>query len=111
MSTAGHYGKTTTGASLPECRAPREGGCPIYRAPPVPVVLYGTDAEHYGKSKEVTRGGPRESFSIVLRAEPGCASPIRSLRALLKTALRLHGLRCVRLEPIASQDVTVGVGG
>jgi hypothetical protein len=35
----------------------------------------------------------RPSFTIVLRPEPG-VDPIPALRAVLKGALRQHGLRC-----------------
>jgi hypothetical protein len=37
----------------------------------------------------------RPVFVLRLRAEPGVANPVLALRALLKTALRRFGLRCV----------------
>ena len=36
----------------------------------------------------------RPTFVITLRPERNIADPIRALRALLKSALRRHGLRC-----------------
>ena len=36
----------------------------------------------------------RPTFTITLRPERNIADPIRALRALLKSALRRHGLRC-----------------
>lgn len=37
----------------------------------------------------------RPIFVLRLRAEPHLTDPIRSLRALLKAALRRYGLRCL----------------
>ncbi len=37
----------------------------------------------------------RPVFTIVLRPEPHCLDPIKALRAILKHALRSHGLRCI----------------
>jgi hypothetical protein len=37
----------------------------------------------------------RPVFTIVLRPEPHCLEPIKALRAVLKNALRSHGLKCV----------------
>lgn len=34
-------------------------------------------------------------FTIKLRPEPSVLDPIKALRALLKTALRRFGLRCI----------------
>jgi hypothetical protein len=42
------------------------------------------------------------TFHIALRPEPGNSDPERSLRAMLKTALRRYGLRCITAE--ASED-------
>jgi hypothetical protein len=44
----------------------------------------------------------RLTFHIALRPEPGNSDPERSLRAMLKTALRRYGLRCITAE--ASED-------
>jgi len=41
---------------------------------------------------------PPRAFVLRLVAERGVADPIRSLRALLKVALRRYGLRCVAIE-------------
>ena len=40
----------------------------------------------------------RETFVITLRAERDVLDPIRSLRALLKAALRRYGLRCIDIR-------------
>jgi hypothetical protein len=44
-------------------------------------------------SSEPAKDG-RPTFTLVLRPEPDVADPVRALRALLKFALRRHGLRC-----------------
>jgi hypothetical protein len=41
---------------------------------------------------------PRQ-FTITLRAEPGVQDPVRELKALLKVALRQHGLKCLLCAP------------
>jgi hypothetical protein len=43
----------------------------------------------------------RTEFVIVLRAERGVddEQAIRALRQILKSALRLHGMRCLSAEP------------
>jgi hypothetical protein len=48
-----------------------------------------------------------ESFTLILRAEPGNwrTSPVLRLRGALKTLLRAFGLRCLSVKPI---DVTAG---
>lgn len=43
----------------------------------------------------VNRPPPPGGFVVVLRPEAGCAEPIVALRRLLKTALRVHRLRCI----------------
>ena len=40
------------------------------------------------------------TFVLRLRAEPHLTDPIRSLRALLKAALRRYGLRCVEISEV-----------
>ena len=40
---------------------------------------------------------PARQFTITLRANPHVADPMRELKALLKLALRKHGLRCLLL--------------
>jgi hypothetical protein len=103
MSTTGHYGNSTTG-SLP-ARVPSTAGGrgPFFiRALPVPVVLTGTEQSgEESEESKVTRSGPApERYALVLTPMPGCLSPVRSLRALLKAALRVHGLRCTRCEAV-----------
>jgi hypothetical protein len=39
-------------------------------------------------------------FRLVLRPTPQCLDPIRSLRHLLKRALRSYGLRCISAEEV-----------
>jgi hypothetical protein len=40
----------------------------------------------------------RPTYLLVLRAEKGVLDPVRALRALLKTALRRFGLRCISAD-------------
>jgi hypothetical protein len=53
----------------------------------------------------------RPTFAIVLRPEPYCLDPIRALRAVLKRALRDHGLRCIgvaeRLSVTSASSVAI----
>jgi hypothetical protein len=47
----------------------------------------------------------RPTFTLTLRAEPGVDDPIRALRAVVKAALRRHGLRCISaVENEATED-------
>ena len=46
----------------------------------------------------MTPEAPRQ-FSIVLRAAPGVADPARALKAVLKHAGRVHGLKGLLLAP------------
>jgi hypothetical protein len=39
----------------------------------------------------------RPVFVVTLRPEKHCLEPVRALRAVLKLALRSHGLRCVEV--------------
>ena len=50
------------------------------------------------RQREMSAPEPRQ-FSLVLRAEPGIADPLRELRQLLKLALRRHGFRCLLCAP------------
>jgi hypothetical protein len=43
----------------------------------------------------------RPSFVLELRPTPQCASPIRSLRWVLKNALRAHQLRAVSVREVS----------
>jgi hypothetical protein len=41
---------------------------------------------------------PAPIFIVKLRPEAGCTDPIKAVRALLKTAMRRFGLRCLSAE-------------
>ena len=47
----------------------------------------------------------RPTFLLTFRPEPGVDNPIRALRALLKMALRRHGLRCVSADAYAETTI------
>lgn len=49
-------------------------------------------------SQNSTPAQARSIFVLRLRAEPHLTDPIKSLRALLKAALRRYGLRCVEIS-------------
>jgi hypothetical protein len=49
------------------------------------------------------------AFVVTFRAEPG-VDATRALRALLKAALRRHGLRCVNLVPMPEPSPAAGTG-
>jgi hypothetical protein len=53
-------------------------------------------------SRDQFKGGPNPGtdrrFILTLRPTPQCADPIKALRALLKAALRRHGLRAIACE-------------
>jgi hypothetical protein len=51
------------------------------------------------------------AFVVTLVPTAGCEDPIRNLRHLLKRALRVYGLRCVRLEPVydANDDLSKSI--
>jgi hypothetical protein len=53
-------------------------------------------------SRTGTPAQVRPIFVLRLRPEPGLIDPIRNLKALLKTALRRHGLRC--LEAVEARE-------
>jgi hypothetical protein len=41
---------------------------------------------------------PRPVYAVRFKVEPNIARPDAMLRALLKSALRRHGLRCIELR-------------
>jgi hypothetical protein len=43
---------------------------------------------------------PRRQFVLVLRETPACDNPIRSLKHILKGALRQHKMRCVSISEV-----------
>jgi hypothetical protein len=55
----------------------------------------------------------RAEFVIVLRAERGVddEQATRALRQILKSALRLHGMRCLSAEQSKQQDTTASHTG
>lgn len=59
-----------------------------------------------------SKPGDPQRFILTLEPLPDVDDPIRSLRALLKRALRSHGLRCIdaREEPNHHQQRSVSNG-
>lgn len=56
-----------------------------------------------------THGGAR-AFTVTFRAEPGVDATL-ALRALLKRALRSHGLRCIAIEAAMDRQRVLPAAG
>ena len=54
---------------------------------------------------------PRAHYHLVLRPEKTCTDPVRSLRRLLKLALRQCGLRATSVEELAEPGAKPSEGG
>jgi hypothetical protein len=46
----------------------------------------------------------RRQFVLVLRQTPACDNPIRSLKHILKGALRQHKMRCVSIAEVPTEQ-------